>query len=85
MKSKEKIVMSKYNWHMKYNGANRYWVILNSDRYKDVGILESHFLESWGHEKRVYILYNGHLTLGYFETLRAAKQSFALRVKKGGI
>lgn len=71
--------MSKYNWHMKYNGANRYWVILNSDAYKDVGILESHFLESCGHEKRVYILYNGHLTLGYFETLRAAKHSFALR------
>ena len=71
--------MSKYNWHMKYNGANRYWVILNSERYKDVGILESRFLESWGHEKRIYILYNGHLTLGYFDTLRAAKQSFALR------
>lgn len=78
-------IMTKYNWHMKYNGSTRYWIILNSDRYKDVGILESHFLESWGNEKRIYILYNGHLTLGYFDTLRAAKQSFALRVKKGGI
>lgn len=71
--------MSKYKWMMKYNGANRYWVIRNSERYKDVGILESRFLESWGNEKRLYILYNGHLTLGYFDTLRAAKQSFALR------
>lgn len=77
--------MSKYKWLMKYNGSTRYWVILDSERYKDIGILESRFLESWGHEKRLYILYNGHLTLGYFETLRAAKQSFALRVKKGGI
>lgn len=76
--------MSKYNWHMKYNGSSRYWVILNSESYKDVGILELHFIE-WGHEKRLYILYNGHLTLGYFDTLRAAKQSFALRVKKGGM
>ena len=71
--------MSKYNWMMKYNGSTRYWVISNDERYKYVGILESHFLESWGHEKRIYILYNGHLTLGHFATLRAAKQSFALR------
>lgn len=77
--------MTKDNWMMKYNGSTRYWIIRNSVRYKDVGILESHFLESWGHEKRIYILYNGHLTLGYFDTLRAAKQSFALRVKKGGM
>ena len=35
--------MSKYNWMMKYNGSTRYWVILNSELYKDVGILESHF------------------------------------------
>lgn len=77
--------MSKYNWHMKYNGSTRYWVILNSERYKDVGILESRFLKEWGQEQSTYILYNGHLTLGYYNTLRAAKQAFALRVTKGGM
>lgn len=77
--------MSKYNWMMKYNGSTRYWIILNSEQFKDVGILESRFLKLWGKENRIYILYNGHLTLGYFDTLRAAKQSFALRVKKGSI
>ena len=78
-------VMSKYNWHMKHNGANRYWVILNSETYKDVGILESRFLKEWGQEQSTYILYKGHLTLGYYNTLRAAKQAFALRITKGSI
>lgn len=68
--------MSKYNWHMKYNGATRYWVILNSEKFKYVGILETSY-SIHGKEKREYILYNGHLTLGHYETLRAAKQSFA--------
>lgn len=70
--------MSKYNWMMKYNGSTRYWVILNSEKFKDVGILETSYSIN-GIEKRGYILYNGHLTLGHFDTLRAAKQSFALR------
>lgn len=70
--------MSKYNWHMKYNGATRYWVILDNELYKDVGILESHF-ERFGYRYNQYTLYNGHLTLGHFDTLRAAKQAFALR------
>lgn len=74
--------MSKFNWHMKFNGSTRYWVILNSEAYKDVGILETSYLMH-GKEKREYILYDGHITLGHYETLRAAKQSFALRVTKG--
>lgn len=69
--------MSKYNWHMKY-GPYRYWSILNDERFKDVGILETSY-SIHGKEKREYILYQGHLTLGYFNTLRAAKQAFALR------
>lgn len=76
--------MSKYKWHVKHNGACRYWVILNDERYRDVGILQTSYLIN---EKEVllYILYKGHLTLGHFDTLRSAKQSFALRVKKGGM
>ena len=71
--------MSKYNWIMKYNGSTtRYWVILNSEKFKDVGILETRY-SIHGKEKREYIIYNGHLTLGYYDTLRAAKQAFALR------
>ena len=70
--------MSKYNWHMKYNGSTRYWVIVNDERFKDVGILETSYSIN-GKERREYILYNGHLTLGHFDTLRAAKQAFALR------
>lgn len=70
--------MSKYNWMMKYNGSTRYWLILNSEKFKDVGILETSYSIN-GNEKREYILYNGHLTLGHFDTLRAAKQAFALR------
>lgn len=75
--------MSKYNWHMKYNGSTRYWVIIedvrfNDARFKNIGILETSY-SSNGIEKREYILYNGHLTLGHFDTLRAAKQAFALR------
>lgn len=76
--------MSKYNWMMKYNGSTRYWVILNDDRLKDVGILETSYLIK-DKEKREYILYDGHITLGHYETLRAAKQAFALRVTRGGI
>ena len=75
--------MSKYKWMMKY-GPYRYWVILNDERFKYVGILETSY-SIHGKEKREYILYNGHLTLGHFDTLRAAKQSFALRVTKGVI
>lgn len=70
--------MSKYNWHMKYNGANRYWVILNSEFFKDVGIIETSYLIN-EKEKREYILYDGHITFGHYDTLRAAKQAFALR------
>ena len=70
--------MSKYRWKMKYNGSSRYWIILNVERLKDVGILETSYLIN-GIEKRAYILYWGHLTLGHFDTLRAAKQAFALR------
>lgn len=71
--------MSKYNWMMNYNGSTtRYWVIINDERFKDVGILETSYSIS-GKEKREYILYNGHLTLGHYDTLRAAKQAFALR------
>ena len=76
--------MSKYNWMMKYNGSTRFWVIINDERYKDVGILETSYLIK-DKEKREYILYDGHITLGHYETLRAAKQSFALRVTKGVI
>ena len=81
--------MSKYNWHMKYNGANRYWVIIedvrfNDARFNDIGILETSYRIS-EKEKREYILYDGHITLGHYDTLRAAKQSFALRVTKGVI
>ena len=76
--------MSKYNWMMKYNGSTRFWVILNDERYKDVGILETSYLIKQK-EKREYILYDGHITLGHYDTLRAAKQSFALRVTKGVI
>lgn len=76
--------MSKYNWMMKYNGSTRYWIILNSERFKDVGILETSY-RIGEKEKREYIIYDGHITLGHYETLRAAKQSFALRVKKGSI
>lgn len=76
--------MSKYNWMMKYNGSTRYWIILNSERFKDVGILETSY-RIGEKEKREYIVYDGHITLGHYETLRAAKQSFALRVKKGSI
>lgn len=70
--------MSKYNWHMKYNGTNRYWVILNSEAFKDVGILETSY-QLDGKERRVYILYYGHLSIGHFNTLKSAKQAFALR------
>ena len=70
--------MSKYNWMMKYNGSTRFWVILNDVRFKDVGILETSYLIK-DKEKREYILYDGHITLGHYETLRAAKQAFALR------
>lgn len=70
--------MSKYNWHMKYNGTNWYWVILNSEEFKDVGILHTSYLIN-GKEKYMYVLYNGHLTLGHFNTLKSAKQAFALR------
>lgn len=75
--------MSKYNWMMKYNGSSRYWVIIedvrfNDARFKDVGILETSY-SIHGKETREYILYNGLLTLGYYDTLRAAKQAFALR------
>ena len=76
--------MSKYNWMMKYNGpTTRYWVIIedvrfNDARFKDIGILETSY-SIHGKEKREYILYQGHLTLGHFDTLRAAKQAFALR------
>ena len=76
--------MSKYNWHMKYNGSTRFWVILNSEKFKDVGILETSY-RIGEKEKREYFLYDGHITLGPYETLRAAKQSFALRVTKGVI
>lgn len=72
--------MSKYNWHMKY-GPYRYWTILNDERFKDVGILETSYLIK-DKEKREYILYDGHITLGHYDTLRAAKQSFALRVTR---
>lgn len=75
--------MSKYNWHMKYDDTLRYWVILNSEAYKDVGIIETSYLIK-GTEKREYILYDGHITLGHYDTLRAAKQAFALRVTIGG-
>ena len=68
--------MSKYKWMMKY-GPTRYWVIVNDDRFKDIGILETRYVV--GVEKREYILYDGHITLGYYNTLRAAKQAFALR------
>ena len=70
--------MSKYNWMMKYDGSTRYWVISNSEKFKDVGILETSYLIK-EKEKREYILYDGHITLGYYDTLRAAKQAFALR------
>ena len=75
--------MSKYNWHMKYNGSTRYWVIIedvrfNDARFKDLGILETSY-RIGEKEKREYILYDGHITLGHYETLRAAKQSFAMR------
>ena len=70
--------MRKYNWMMKYNGSTRFWVIINDERFKDVGILETSY-SIHDKEKREYILYNGHLTLGHFDTLRAAKQAFALR------
>ena len=70
--------MSKYNWIMKYNGSTRYWNIVNSERFKYVGILETSY-SIHGKEKREYILYKGHLTLGHYDTLRAAKQAFALR------
>lgn len=76
--------MSKYNWMMKYNGSTRFWVIRNDERFKDVGILETSYLIK-DKEKREYILYDGLITLGHYETLRAAKQSFALRVSKGVI
>lgn len=76
--------MSKYNWHMKYDDTLRYWVILNSEAHKDVGIIETSYLIN-GTEKREYILYDGHITLGHYNTLRAAKQAFALRITKGGI
>lgn len=76
--------MSKYNWIMKYNGSTRYWVILNREQFKDVGILETSY-RIGEKEKREYILYDGHITLGHYDTLRAAKQSFALRVTKGVI
>ena len=76
--------MSKYNWMMKYNGSTRYWVIANDERFKDVGILETSY-RLGEKEKREYILYDGHITLGHYDTLRAAKQSFALRVTKGVI
>ena len=76
--------MSKYNWMMKYNGSTRYWVILNSEKFKDIGIIETSYLIH-EKEKREYILYDGHITLGHYETLRAAKQSFSLRVTKGYI
>ena len=75
--------MSKYNWIMKY-GPARYWVIVNDERFKDVGILETSY-RIGEKEKREYILYDGHVTLGHYETLRAAKQSFALRVTKSVI
>lgn len=70
--------MSKYRWNMKYNGSSRYWIILNDERLKDVGILETSYLIK-DKEKREYILYDGHITLGHYDTLRAAKQAFALR------
>ena len=76
--------MSKYNWMMKYNGSTRFWVIPNDERFKDVGILETSYLIK-DKEKREYILYDGHITLGHYDTLRAAKHSFALRVTKGVI
>lgn len=69
--------MSKYNWMMKYNGSTRFWVIINDERFKDVGILETSYLLK--EKKREYILYDGHITLGHYDTLRAAKQAFALR------
>ena len=75
--------MSKYNWMMKYNGSTRYWVILNSERFKDVGILETSYLIK-EKENREYILYDGHITLGHYDTLRAAKQAFALRQYRKG-
>ena len=70
--------MSKYNWMMKYNGSTRYWILLNDERFKYVGILETSYSIN-GNERRAYILYIGHLTLGHYDTLRAAKQAFALR------
>lgn len=76
--------MSKYNWMMKYNGSTRFWVIINDERFNDVGILETSYLIN-DIEKRAYILYGGHVTLGHYDTLRAAKQSFALRVTKSVI
>lgn len=76
--------MSKYNWHMRNDNTLRYWVILNDERFRDVGILETRYFIK-DREKREYILYDGHITLGHYDTLRGAKQSFALRVTKGGI
>lgn len=76
--------MSKYNWMMKYNGSTRFWIIMNDERFKDVGILETSY-RIGNKDKREYILYDGHITLGHYDTLRAAKQSFALRVTKGVI
>lgn len=75
--------MSKYNWMMKYNGSTRFWVIINDERFKDVGILETSYLIR-EKEKREYILYDGHVTLGHYETLRAAKQAFALSQNRKG-
>lgn len=69
--------MSKYNWHMKY-GPYRYWTILKDERFKDIGILETSY-RIGEKEKREYILYDGHITLGHYDTLIAAKQAFAMR------
>ena len=80
--------MSKCNWMMKYNGSTRYWIIIedvrfNDARFKDIGILETSY-RIGEKEKREYILYDGHVTLGHYDTLRAAKQAFAMRQCRKG-